>query len=273
MRLMVEARVRSRDGTEIAYWTSGNGPPLVLVHGALSDHTRWGPLLPYLEQHASVHALDRRGRGGSLDAPDYALAREFEDVAAVIEAVAQATGSEVDVYGHSFGGLCAFGAATLGSPVRRLLLYEGWPAVDPDAHAFPPGVAERLEQLLAEGNRDAVVELVFQAFIAMSDEDLRALQAQPSWPGRVDAAQRILREVRAIPEVSFDPEIASQIRVPTLLVTGDASSDPAAAEIESVAAALPNARVLVLEGHEHVADILHPEAFADHLLGFLRAAP
>jgi pimeloyl-ACP methyl ester carboxylesterase len=101
-------RVVSRDGTEIAYWTSGEGPPLVLVHGAPDDHTRWHPLLPYLESHATVHAMDRRGRGASGDAPGYHLAREFEDVAAVVDAVAEASGSAVDVYGHSFGGLCAF---------------------------------------------------------------------------------------------------------------------------------------------------------------------
>lgn len=270
--VVIEARARSRDGTEIAYWTSGSGPPLVLVHGGLSDHTRWGPLLPYLEPYATVHALDRRGRGGSLDGPDYALTREFEDVAAVIEAVAEAAGSRVDVYGHSFGGLCAFGAAMLGPPIRRLVLYEGWPAVDPEAHAFPPGVAGQIEMRLAEGDRDAVVQTVFRVFLGMSDDDLRALQAQASWPGRVEAAQRILREVRAIPEVPFDSEVAAQIRVPTLLVTGDRSSDPAAAEVEPVAAALPDARSLVLEEQGHVADILDPEAFADHLLRFLRAA-
>ena len=69
-------RVASRDGTQIVWWTSGTGPPLVLVHGTPADHTRWRPLLPYLEPHVTVHAMDRRGRGGSGDAPAYDLARE-----------------------------------------------------------------------------------------------------------------------------------------------------------------------------------------------------
>src|SRR5687768_5829287 len=95
--------VVSRDGTQIVYWASGDGPPLVLVHGAPADHTRWRPLLPYLEHHVTVHAMDRRGRGGSGDAAAYGLEREYEDVAAVIDAVVAAFGQPVDVYGHSHG--------------------------------------------------------------------------------------------------------------------------------------------------------------------------
>ena len=66
-RAEINTSVSSRDGTEITYWTSGGGPPLVLAHGAPADHTRWRPLLPYLEPYVTVHAIDRRGRGASGD--------------------------------------------------------------------------------------------------------------------------------------------------------------------------------------------------------------
>lgn len=66
-------KVHSRDGTPIAYRRSGTGPPLLLVHGTMADHTRWTPVLPPLERHFTVYALDRRGRGGSGDAEPYAL--------------------------------------------------------------------------------------------------------------------------------------------------------------------------------------------------------
>src|SRR5688500_12526490 len=69
----VMSRVISGDGTDIAIWTSGHGKPLILVHGAPADHTRWRPLLPHLEPHVTVHAIDRRGRGGSGDGPAYTL--------------------------------------------------------------------------------------------------------------------------------------------------------------------------------------------------------
>jgi pimeloyl-ACP methyl ester carboxylesterase len=263
-------RTLSRDGTEIGWWTSGEGPPLVLVHGAVADHRRWRPLLPYLEPHATVHALDRRGRGGSGDAPGYDLAREFEDVAAVVDAVAESSGSAVDLYGHSFGGLCAYGAATLTASVRRLVLYEGWPPVDPASRELPAAVGERLDALLAEGDHDAVVETMFREVVRMPEAELAALRAQPAWPARVAAAPTIGRELRALHRVAFDPAQAARITVPTLLLTGSESRDPFAADIGTVAAALPDTRVVVLEGQQHVADILDPEGFAGHLVGFLR---
>jgi pimeloyl-ACP methyl ester carboxylesterase len=262
------ARVVSGDGTEIAYWTSGEGPPLVLVHGGPADHTRWRPLLPYLEPHATVHAMDRRGRGASGDGPDYAMEREFEDVAAVVEAVAEASGSAVDVYGHSFGAACALGGATLTSNVRRLVVYE--PPVAPTVNAYPPGMLERLDTLLAEGRRDEAVEAVFREALAMSDEEFRAFRAQPSWPARVAAAHTIPRESRVELKGAFDPELAANLTVPTLLLTGEGSPDFLEADIQTVAAALPDARVFVLPDQEHVADVVVPEVFVEHLFGFLR---
>ena len=262
-------RVVSRDGTEIACWTSGKGPPLVVVHGTPADHTRWRPLLPYLEPQVTVHALDRRGRGASGDAPDYDLAREYEDVAAVVDAVAAASGTPVGLYGHSHGGIVAFGAATLTSKLGKLVLYEGWPVRDPDVYALPPGLEERLEALLAAGDRDGVVETVFRTLELLSDEDMEAFKAAPSWPGRVAAAHTITREVRAETGARLDPELAGRITVPVLLVTGEKSSDPSKADIEAVAGALPDARIVVIAGQEHVADVLVPEVFAGHVLAFL----
>ena len=263
------ARVVSRDGTEIAYWTSGQGPPLVVVHGAPADHTRWRPLLPYLEPHATVHAMDRRGRGASGDGPDYDMTREFEDVAAVVDAVARASGSAVDVYGHSYGGFVAFGAATLTESIRRLVLYEGWPAPNRDVFALPAAIEDRIDALLAEGNREALLETIMREVVMLSDDELSSLRAMPSWRGRVDCAHTLPRELRACLKAVLDPVQAAHIKVPTLLLTGALSSDPAKAAIHSVAAALPDARIVVIEGQQHVADVLVPDVFAEHLMAFL----
>jgi pimeloyl-ACP methyl ester carboxylesterase len=263
-------RVVSRDGTQIAYWTSGEGPPLVVVHGTPADHTRWRPLLAYLEPHATVHAMDRRGRGASTDAPDYDLVREYEDVAAVVDAAAEASGVPVDLYGHSHGGIVAFGAATVTSKIRRLVLYEGWPVPNPEVYALPPELQDRMDALLAQGDRDAVVETMFRELELMSDEDMNAFKAAPSWPGRVAAAHTITREVHAETGARLDPELAGRITAPVLLLTGEHSSDPSKADIEAVAATLADARIVVLEGQEHVADALVPEVVVEQVLAFLR---
>ena len=112
--------VTSKDGTPIAYWRSGDGPPLVLVHGTAADHHRWTPVLPAFEQHFTVCAVNRRGRGGSGDSSDYAIEREFEDMAAVVDSL----GEPANLLGHSYGALCALEAAPLTRHVRKLVLYE-----------------------------------------------------------------------------------------------------------------------------------------------------
>jgi pimeloyl-ACP methyl ester carboxylesterase len=267
------SHVVSRDGTRIAYWTSGDGPPLLIVHGTSGSHERFAPLLPYLEQNAAVHAMDRRGRGGSGDAPEYELAREIEDVAAVVDAIAASSRLKVDVYGHSYGGECAFGAALLTSNIRSLVLYEGWPPVLPEKLKFPSGVEERLDALVTAGEREAALELFWREVVKVSEDDIRAIRAQPTWPARVATVHTITREFRAFFDDTFDPERAARITVPVLLLAGTDTPDELRDDPETVAAALPNARIAYLEGQQHVADVLAPELFAERMLEFLRERP
>jgi pimeloyl-ACP methyl ester carboxylesterase len=266
-------QVVSPDGTRIAYWTSGDGPPLLIVHGTSGSHERFAPLLPYLELHATVHAMDRRGRGGSGDAPDYELAREFEDVAAVVDAIAASSRAKVDVYGHSYGGECAFGAALLSSNIRSLVLYEGWPPVLPEKLKFPIGVEERLDTLVTSGDREAALELFWREVVKVSEEDIHAIRAQPTWAARVATVHTITREFRAFFDDTFDPEQASRITVPVLLLAGTDTPDELRDDPETVAAALPDARIAYLEGQQHIADVLAPELFAERVLEFLRQRP
>ena len=105
-----------------------SGPPLVLVHGATADHTAFRVVGPMLATTFTVHAIDRRGRGASGDTAPYSIEREFEDVAAVADALAaEDRASPVDVVGHSYGGRCALGAALLTDAIRRVVSYEGAP--------------------------------------------------------------------------------------------------------------------------------------------------
>src|SRR5215210_1019443 len=143
--------ITSRDGTPIAYRRSGKGPPLVLVHGAAADHGRWSPVLPALEERFTVYAVDRRGRGSSGDAEGYAIEREFEDVAAVVDSI----GEPANLLGHSYGALCSLEAALHTRKVRKLVLYD--PGIEvAGEEIYPHEVIERLEALLGVGDRDGV---------------------------------------------------------------------------------------------------------------------
>jgi pimeloyl-ACP methyl ester carboxylesterase len=86
--------VKSGDGGSIAVWVEGEGPPLVLVHGSVSDHTMFAPLVGDVRDEFTIFAMDRRGFGASRDDPNYSAEREFSDVAAVVYAVAVRTGSQ-----------------------------------------------------------------------------------------------------------------------------------------------------------------------------------
>ena len=262
------SRTTSPDGTEIGYFTSGEGPPLVLVHGGLGDHTRWGELLPYLEPHRTVHAMDRRGRGASGDGPDYAPQREFEDIAAVVDAVAERCGSDVDVYGISNGATFALGAATLTDSIRRLALYE--PGIDDVDDLVSPELDQRLDALLDGGDNEGLVEAFFREALGLGDDDIATVRAQSSWPARVAAAPTLPRELRNTPEELFDPARAARVEVPTLLLQGSESPETLHADVRLVAETVPDTRIAVLEGQAHSADFLAPQLVAEKLLPFLQ---
>jgi len=254
----------SRDGTQIGYWSSGQGQPLVLVHGTTADHTRWATVLPLLEPHATVHAVDRRGRGASGDADHYAIEEEFADTAAVVDAVADSAGAPVDLLGHSFGAVCALEATLLTVGVRRLVLYEP-PVLPPPLSAAD----DRMAALLAEDRRAEVVETFFTEIAGMPAEELELLRSLPSWPARVAAAHTVVRERKTLDRHRFDPARFAGRSVPTLLLGGGESPPFLRDSTAAVAAAVPGARMVTLAGQQHIAMDTAPERFAAEVLGFL----
>jgi len=269
--MMADARstmtsVTSRDGTPIACFGSGDGPPLVLVHGVLADHSRWDALRPELDSHATVYAIDRRGRGASGDHERYDVEREFEDIAEVVDALAGHHGVAVDVYGHSGGAAFALGATTLTGNLRRLVLYE--PPVDAGA-LLPEGLLDRLDAMAADGDDEGVVETFCREVLAMPDEELVLYREHPTWAARVAAAPTLPRELAIPPSRLFDPARAGQVTAPTLLLTGAESPAGFSAAVDAVAAAIPDARVQVMDGQPHTADVVAPALVAGHLLAFL----
>ena len=112
----------SPDGTTIAYTRTGDGPPLILVDGAMC-YRGAGPmdaLAALLQDSFTVYTYDRRGRGESTDTLPHAVEREVEDLAALV-AVA---GGPAGVYAMSSGGALALATAATTPGIDRLALYE-----------------------------------------------------------------------------------------------------------------------------------------------------
>jgi pimeloyl-ACP methyl ester carboxylesterase len=152
--------------------------------------------------------------------------------------------------------------------MRKLVLYE--PPVNPEASAFP-GVEERLNALLAEGNREGVLVTFLREVAMIPEEGIIGFRALPGWwEARIAAAHTIPREFRAPFEAALDPEQASTIAVPTVMLTGGDSPDYMRAATESLAAALPDAHITVLDGQQHIAHVLVPQVFAEHVVAFMR---
>ncbi len=253
--------VRSADGTPIAVWRSGEGTPLVLVHGTTADHSRWAPVLPALEARFSVLCVDRRGRGRSGDAETYAIEREFEDVAAVVEWA----GDSVYVLGHSYGGVCSLEAARLTDRIEKLVLYE--PPLG--FVGSPPEVVDRLDALKAEGEPEELVTFFMREVVGVPPDEIEFLRSLPSWAARVAAAGTIPREERSNRTYSFDPDRFREVLVPTLFLEGGESPELFKKAAAAVDAALRNCRLVSLPGQRHAAMDTAPDLFTREVLAFL----
>ncbi len=256
--------VYSLDGTRIAYNRSGMGPPLVLVHGTGGSHVRWSPILPALEPHFTVYAVDRRGRGESGDAHTYAYELEFKDIAAVLDSI----GQPAQLLGHSFGAICSLEAALLSPNLGKLILYEP-PIPVAGIAIYPEGLVERLQVQLDAGEPEQVLTIFFREVVKMPAHEFDLLRASPAWPARVAAAHTLARELLVAEQYHFEARRFAHLTTPTLLLLGGDSPSFFGAAIHALASALPTSQTVVLPGQQHIAIDTAPELFAREVLGFL----
>jgi pimeloyl-ACP methyl ester carboxylesterase len=269
------------DGVELAVFEvkpaqisteAATHPPLLLVHGATADHTTWRAVGPMFARSRPTFAIDRRGRGASGDAAEYAVEREFEDLAAVAtELAAERTVGGVDVAGHSYGGRCALGASLLTPAIRRAVVYEGAP-VPPGMSYRPPGLVERVRAALDQGENEAALTTFLAGIVGMSEAELDAYRANPVWPARVAAAHTILREVQAETGAAASLEALGRVTIPVLLLLGSESRSPFRIGTDALAARLAHAQVHVIEGAAHAAHHTHAPEFVRVVEAFLDQA-
>ena len=261
---MPDATITSRDGTKLLARYSGSGSPVVLVHGALGDRESFALIEAPLAARHTVWVYSRRGRGGSGDGPEYTLAREVEDVLAVLDAA----GGGAHLVGHSMGGLYALMAAAKAPLLRSLVVYE--PVVHLDRG--DAAVVGAVQSALEAGDHDHALELFFP-LAGILEHELKAVRTlEPVW-------QRMRRGVALVPRedeaIRSDPRARlSGIEppdVPMLYLHGEHTNARVYPSLDEVARVFPNARVHSLSGQRHLAHAFDAPAFARAVLSFTSA--
>jgi pimeloyl-ACP methyl ester carboxylesterase len=240
-------KVRSEDGTTIAFDRVGEGPPIILVLGAFNDRATGAPLAAALKDRFSVITYDRRGRGDSGDTPPYAVEREVEDLQAIIEEV----GGSAAVFGYSSGAVLSLMAAARGLAITRLALYD-LPLSAEDARIErPEDLAARLADLVEADRRGDAVALFQTEGVGLPSEVVAQLRQAPFWPALKAMAHTLVYETEIVGDGSLPVDVAASVGVPTLAIAGGESFPFMRETPSALAAVMPDARARVLEDQSH----------------------
>jgi pimeloyl-ACP methyl ester carboxylesterase len=260
--------VTSADGTTIAYDRIGDGPPVVIVDGALC-HRAFGPsaeLAKALSDHFTVYTYDRRGRGDSTDIAPYAVRREIEDIEAVIGAAA----GPVRLYGASSGAVLALEAADRLTTIEKIAVYE--PPLFVDDSRPPAGDATaRIDAQVAAGQRSKAVG-TFMRLVGVPAPGVAFMHLMPAW-GKLKAVAHTLPYDQAIVAEHQQGKplpagLWDSITAPALVMDGGKSPTWMRHSTQAVAKAVPGADYRTLEGQTHM---LKTQAVAPVLTAFFSA--
>jgi pimeloyl-ACP methyl ester carboxylesterase len=252
-------------GRELAVRRVGDGPPLVLLHGAWSDGREWAPQLEGLSDGFDVIAWDAPGCGDSDDPPaDASLADYADAVAGLITALDV---EDAHLCGLSFGGGLAI-AVYQRHPrlVRSLILasaYAGWRGSLP-----PAEVDARIRQVHADLERSPADWI---------DDYLPGFFAGPV-PEAIQLTRSIMLDVRPTgvrPMLSAFAdadlrEVLPTIAVPTLLLYGEADERAPRTVAEALHVGIPASELVFLPGVGHAGNLEAPDAFNTAIRHFLR---
>jgi hypothetical protein len=252
-------QVTSEDGTTLAYERHGHGPAVVLVSGGLDDGAENAPLAGELAGSFTVYTYARRGRGDSGDTLPYSMAREIDDLDAMIGAA----GGSACLYGVSSGGALVLEAAAAGLAVDGLAVYEVPYSVGEEAVQGWRDYVRRLDAALARGDRGEALAC-FMRLAGSSEDDIAAARSAPVW-GDLEALSHTLAYDAACLADGRPPARLSRIDRPTAVITGGVSPDSQAGmeglasdffvlAAEAVAARVPHAERLTADGSGHMAD-------------------
>ncbi len=255
--------VTSADGTRIAFDRIGSGAPLVIVGGILCDRARTRPLADALGRSCTVFNVDRRGRGDSWDTTPYAVAREIDDLAAVIEEA----GGRAALYGHSSGAGLALNAAAAGLPIAALILHEPpYGAGDEESMRGARELAEGVVAALKDGRAaDAI-----SGFMTAAGVPPEMVDGMVSDPAMIAMAPTMKYDIEVMGELqqggTIPEALARTVMARTLVLAGGASPDFFRDTAARLAKLIAGARYRVLDGQDHGAE---PEVVAQAVVNFL----
>lgn len=240
-------KVTSKDGTAIAYDLSGKGPAVILVCGGSVDHTANAPLAALLAERLTVFNYHRRGRGDSGDTPPYAVEREVEDIAAVLDAA----GGSASLYGTSSGGALALEAARRLPGITKLALWEVPYSVDASRPRPPADTAQTFTELVAAGRRGDAVEFFMAKVVGLPPDFVAFARTQPWWAAQEALAHTLAYDATIMGDYVLPRERVAAVQTPTLVITGGASFPFMHETADMIASLLPAGRRHTLEGQTH----------------------
>jgi pimeloyl-ACP methyl ester carboxylesterase len=256
-------QVLSKDGTAIAYDQVGHGPPVILIVGALCSRTL-GPsvkLAPLLAEHFTVFSYDRRGRGESGDTAPYAVAREVEDLQALIEIA----GGSACVFGHSSGAVLALDAAAHGLSIEKLALYEA-PLIIDRSRASADDAWAQIDVAIAEGRRDDAVK-AFMKCVGVPGFAIALLRWLPVWAKLNAVAHTLPYDGALVREFQRGAPLPADawrnVGIPALAIAGGKSPAWMQNGTRALAGVLAHAERRTLAGQTHdvsakmLAPVLH----------------
>jgi 3-oxoadipate enol-lactonase len=256
-------------GLELAYDEAGIGTPLLLVHGWPFDRRMWGGQLGGLAPFARVLAPDLRGVGGSTVSGPYTIDQYGDDLVAFLQSLGI---TRTVVCGLSMGGYVAFSMfRRYRDRVRALILADTRATADTEEIRAN---RERLVALIETEGMDALAARQLRSLLARSTlerqpplvESVRHMMASVPPAGAIGA----LRAMAARPDST---PMLGTIDVPTLVVGGAEDGVTPPGVLRSMAAAIPNSRVEILEQGGHLCPLERPAAFnrvVGEFLGALR---
>jgi pimeloyl-ACP methyl ester carboxylesterase len=260
---LVEKVTTSADGTRIGYLTMGQGPGLVMVHGSIATSTEWLDVAKHLAPQFTCYLMDRRGRGRSgVGSEPYGIDREYDDISAVLTEAGPGT----SLLGHSFGAICALGAA-LQTPVARLALYE------PPLPVGGPVAGDYLDEYrwaVEAKQPDEALSIGLLHVVRLPPPVVQAMRASPAWKAMLSLVPTWIRELSAIDALTSPVGRYAAIRCPVQLLVGTKSAEhPLQVTSRALAQVIPQVRVTALEGQGHMATRTAPALLARQVLSFL----